>query len=700
MQSAALCLEKQYGDSVDWNIMADDGSGKTLTVVLTKIEKLRNQETSFRKSMARGGTITSRAQARMMGEDSRDTDPTQQCPGMVSQHTREELGTKLTVKTSLKPSMIYLAPTRDLCQQTTQVFQMYTAGSLISVCCVSGGYPLKAQVEAAANKGCHVLCVSAGAMARMWREGMLKFDDLQYIVFDEYQTLLADPLRVGNANRIKDAIEATFFNDLWDLRRDGNQIARVFLSASTQMNIEDRIQPYVRQTEQGTKLIRCFGRKWGAVALRTVKHENLDVDRLLLVAAYVKARITGKVLIFTRTFDDIKRMESALEMVGEQREVSVIHSRKPQIHREQLIHNFASSSASIVISAKIMTEGFNIPYLNNVVNVDADKEEIDIPAVQSQAHRTGRRGTHGAYHTFYNDTEEARTRMKNLRSCFSYINGHADTEGQSVDVVFDPMPILNAAGVANPARAPVHGSDSRPTQHAPANDPPTKNAQSSPRQGDRENPHHSGSRTEGHHHKTRRGTQEGRKHTGSKASASQKQHQSVHNQKEGRSKPVDNHKALRSQSLAVAKSHSPTPRTSTRAGGTDTNTRGLGGVREDLEDGTSTMFEKSQAMQQPDEDSSTERNDSPTPSSSAPFFGIPEEEDEFLPGGLDDLMEIWASSRGTTTNANGRPATQSGLSTNRTQLSPAHSHWTVLNMVPWARAASAPRQKRWKVSSV
>lgn len=92
------------------------------------------------------------------------------------------------------------------------------------------------------------------------------------------------------------------------------------------MGIQDLIQPYLRQTAQDTQWIRYTDRNWGTVALRTVKHENLDVDRFLLVAAYVKARITGKVLIFTRTLDDIKRMDRALKLVGEQCEVRTTHS--------------------------------------------------------------------------------------------------------------------------------------------------------------------------------------------------------------------------------------------------------------------------------------------------------------------------------------------------------------------------------------
>lgn len=107
VQSAALSLEKQYGDNVDWNIVADHGSGKTLTVILTKIEKLRNQEISFRKSMPALATTRSKGQGGMIGEHLRDTDSKQQCPGIFSRDLAEESEAKVGAEDSLKPSMIY-----------------------------------------------------------------------------------------------------------------------------------------------------------------------------------------------------------------------------------------------------------------------------------------------------------------------------------------------------------------------------------------------------------------------------------------------------------------------------------------------------------------------------------------------------------------------------------------------------------------
>src|SRR5438067_9194470 len=91
------------------------------------------------------------------------------------------------LNTDHRPAALVLVPTRELCSQVTEEFDLI-AGDRVRVASVYGGVPLKAQ--AAEAKVAHVIVATPGRLQDLVDRGLVSLDAVKILVLDEADRML------------------------------------------------------------------------------------------------------------------------------------------------------------------------------------------------------------------------------------------------------------------------------------------------------------------------------------------------------------------------------------------------------------------------------------------------------------------------------------------------------------------------------
>jgi len=86
-----------------------------------------------------------------------------------------------------RPAALVLVPTRELCVQVTEVFELI-AGADLDVASVYGGVPLSAQAKLAKNA--HVIVATPGRLQDLADRRLVSLDHVRVLVLDEADRML------------------------------------------------------------------------------------------------------------------------------------------------------------------------------------------------------------------------------------------------------------------------------------------------------------------------------------------------------------------------------------------------------------------------------------------------------------------------------------------------------------------------------
>jgi superfamily II DNA/RNA helicase len=265
-----------------------------------------------------------------------------------------------------KPTALVLVPTRELCAQVTEEFELI-AGERVAVASVYGGVPLKAQANEA--KKAHVIVATPGRLQDLVDRGLVSLEAVKVLVLDEADRMLDmgfKPQVDRLVRRLREERQTMFFSATLD--GEVGELARRYTHFPARFEGE---LPADRRTGE-------------------IDHRFVPVtpdNKVSTLVELLNEDDRGLALVFVRTKAGADRLVEKLR----RRDVDAvaIHGDKAQAQREKALARFDSGKVRTLVATDVAARGLDVEDITHVINFDPPDE------ADGYTHRVGRTGRAG-----------------------------------------------------------------------------------------------------------------------------------------------------------------------------------------------------------------------------------------------------------------------------------------------------------------
>lgn len=276
---------------------------------------------------------------------------------------------------TLRPSVLIMAPTRELAQQIEEQFREFSRGMSLFSTLVVGGVNIDRQIRDLKRRP-HVIIGTPGRLKDLMQRRVLQLKDMTTLVLDE-------------ADRMLD------MGFLPDIRQIINEMPRerqtLFFSATITPEISALVNDFLK--DPVTVSVRTS---------ETAEHVEQDVieardkqHKVELLEDLLKQESYDKVLVFGETKFGVQRLSDHLDNIGIPS--AAIHGNKNQSQRQRALKQFKDNRVKVLVATDVAARGLDIPNVSHVINFDTPQTYEDYI---HRIGRTGRGGKRGHAHTF------------------------------------------------------------------------------------------------------------------------------------------------------------------------------------------------------------------------------------------------------------------------------------------------------------
>mmetsp|Transcript_32007 Transcript_32007/g.73472 ORF Transcript_32007/g.73472 Transcript_32007/m.73472 type:complete len:686 (+) Transcript_32007:32-2089(+) len=286
------------------------------------------------------------------------------------------------------PSMLCIAPTRELALQIQAEADKYGRGHRIRTACIYGGAPRGPQLKEV-RMGCHMAVGCPGRLNDFLECGQIKLHAVRYLVLDEADRMLDmgfEPQIRTIIDQVPSDRQTCMYTATWP--REVRQLAREFLHQPVHIQIGSHDNTANKNIHQ---------------EVRVARGPRAKFEALMEVMRGVDSK--ERVLVFVNT----KRMCDSLvdDLWRQDIHAVAIHGDREQREREQALGSFKSGRTPVMCATDVAARGLDIKGVGYVVCFDV--------AVAAEDHvhrigRTGRAGMSGVAITFLDPSEGKQAR--------------------------------------------------------------------------------------------------------------------------------------------------------------------------------------------------------------------------------------------------------------------------------------------------
>ncbi|KAL2654246.1 hypothetical protein R1flu_022374 [Riccia fluitans] len=293
------------------------------------------------------------------------------------------------------PSVLVLAPTRELANQIREEAVKFGRSSRIITTCVSGGAPKGPQLRDI-QRGVDIIVATPGRLNDLLEMGAVNLQQVSYLVLDEADRMLDmgfEPQIRAIVDQMPVKRQTLMYTATWP--KEVRKIARDLMVDPVQVNVGNSDQ--LSANKSITQYVE--------IVSRSSKERRLEQ---ILQGQEEGARV----LIFCST----KRMCDELSMsLRRDFGALALHGDKSQRERDFVLQQFRKGKATILVATDVAARGLDVKDIRLVINYDFPT------GVEDYVHRigrTGRAGATGVAHTFFSndDSKHARELIKVLES--------------------------------------------------------------------------------------------------------------------------------------------------------------------------------------------------------------------------------------------------------------------------------------------
>ncbi|KAK2386540.1 DEAD-box ATP-dependent RNA helicase [Trifolium repens] len=288
------------------------------------------------------------------------------------------------------PLALVLAPTRELAQQIEKEVQAFSRSleSLKTAIVVGGTNIEKQRSELRAGVG--IAVATPGRFIDHLQQGNTSLSRISYVVLDEADRMLD----MGFEPQIREI-----------MRSLPEKHQTLLFSATMPVEIEALANEYLTNPVQ-VKVGKVSSPTTNVSQTLVKVSESEKIDRLLdlLVEEASQAEKCGHPFPLTIVFVERKTRcdEVAEALVAQGLSAVSLHGGRSQSEREAALHNFRSSSTSILVATDVASRGLDVTGVSHVINLDLPKTTEDYI---HRIGRTGRAGSTGIATSFYTDRD-------------------------------------------------------------------------------------------------------------------------------------------------------------------------------------------------------------------------------------------------------------------------------------------------------
>ncbi|KAA8527974.1 hypothetical protein F0562_035157 [Nyssa sinensis] len=280
------------------------------------------------------------------------------------------------------PTVLVLAPTRELATQIQDEAIKFGKSSRVSCTCLYGGAPKGPQLKEL-DRGADIVVATPGRLNDILEMKKIDFGQVSFLVLDEADRMLDmgfEPQIRKIVNEIPPRRQTLMYTATWP--KEVRKIASDLLVNPIQVNIgkvdvlaaNKSITQYVEVVPQMEKQRR--------------------LEQIL------RAQERGsRVIIFCST----KRLcDQLARSIGRNYGAAVIHGDKSQGERDWVLNQFRNGKSPILVATDVAARGLDIKDIRVVINYDFPT------GIEDYVHRigrTGRAGATGVSYTFFSDQD-------------------------------------------------------------------------------------------------------------------------------------------------------------------------------------------------------------------------------------------------------------------------------------------------------
>ncbi|MGS0693670.1 ATP-dependent RNA helicase DbpA [Shewanella sp. 0m-4] len=287
---------------------------------------------------------------------------------------------KLDVK-RFRIQALVLCPTRELADQVAKEIRTLARGiHNIKVLTLCGGVPMGPQIGSLEH-GAHIIVGTPGRIIDHLDRGRLDLDNVHTLVLDEADRMLEMGFQV----------ELEGIMERMPIERQTLLFSATF---------PEQIQSIADKIMFKPVLVKVASTH----ATSTIEQHFYEVgnnnDRMRALKLLLLQYRPESAVVFCNTKRETKDVAAQLKNDGFS--VVALHGDLEQRDRDQTLLQFANKSVSIMVATDVAARGLDIDALDAVINYHvAYDTEVHIHRIG----RTGRAGSKGSAHTFYNDED-------------------------------------------------------------------------------------------------------------------------------------------------------------------------------------------------------------------------------------------------------------------------------------------------------
>lgn len=275
----------------------------------------------------------------------------------------------------LRPSVLIVAPTRELAQQIDEQFRDFSRGLNLYSTLIVGGVNIDRQIRDLKRRP-HFIIGTPGRLKDLMQRRLLKLDNMTTLVLDEADRML-DMGFLPDIRQIVDAMP--------------RERQTLFFSATITPEIEALTKSFLNDPE--TISVRTA---------ETSEHVEQDVieardkaHKVEILTTMLQNDAYEKVLVFGETKFGVQRLSDHLDQSGIPS--AAIHGNKNQSQRQRALKQFKDERVKVLVATDVAARGLDIPNVTHVINFDTPQTYEDYV---HRIGRTGRGGASGRAHTF------------------------------------------------------------------------------------------------------------------------------------------------------------------------------------------------------------------------------------------------------------------------------------------------------------
>ena len=277
--------------------------------------------------------------------------------------------------TQTSPTVLIIAPTRELAQQIDEQFREFAAGLNLYSALIVGGVSVDRQLRDLKRRPQFIIGTP----------GRLKdLINRRYIPLERMTTLVLD-----EADRMLD------MGFLPDIRAIVNDMPverqTLFFSATITPEIQALVNTFLK--DPVTVSVRTS--ETSEHVEQTVIEARDKTHKLEILTEMLRGEDYDKVLVFGETKFGVQRLSDHLDNSGIPS--VAIHGNKNQSQRQRALKQFKDERVRVLVATDVAARGLDIPNVSHVINFDTPQNYEDYI---HRIGRTGRAGASGKAHTF------------------------------------------------------------------------------------------------------------------------------------------------------------------------------------------------------------------------------------------------------------------------------------------------------------